>query len=391
MKILHLIPTYLPASLASGPIQPIHSLNKELVKIGVDVTVYTSNWGGNGTLNVPLFQEVLIDGVKVFYFPLNFKPWFYSRKFFQTLRKNAKNFDLIHISFVFLSFFSLGSYYARKCHIPCIVTPHGGLMKKPLFSKWLKKKIYLFLIEKNNLAKAEAIHFTTQIEKDEYLEMRLPLKRFIIIPHGISQIETSSFSESDFFRKKFKIPQNKKIILFLGRLNWIKGFDTLLPAFAEVLKKERETILVLAGPDGGYKVEINKFIEKLDLKEKVFYTGILEGKEKIAAFRESSVFVLSSYSENFSVVAGEAMNFGLPLVITKGIGIWPLVQKYEAGIVVEKNAKELSLALVQILQNVALAQKMGENGKKLAETEFNPKKISLRMMHEYTNIIERYK
>jgi glycosyltransferase involved in cell wall biosynthesis len=53
------------------------------------------------------------------------------------------------------------------------------------------------------------------------------------------------------------LSQNKKVILSLGRISWKKGFDTLIPAFAEILKKETEAVLVIAGPDDeNYKKEI---------------------------------------------------------------------------------------------------------------------------------------
>ena len=87
MKILHIIPTYIPANFASGPIQSIHSLNKELVNMGAQVTVYTSNFDGDKILDVPVLKEVIVDGVRVFYFPLTMKLWSYSRELHKALKK----------------------------------------------------------------------------------------------------------------------------------------------------------------------------------------------------------------------------------------------------------------------------------------------------------------
>ena len=64
--------------------------------------------------------------------------------------------------------------------------------------------------------------------------------------------------------------ENKKIILSLGRINWKKGFDTLIPAFAEVLKEEPNAVLVIAGKDDGYKKEAENLVKKHNLQEKVF-------------------------------------------------------------------------------------------------------------------------
>jgi len=131
MKILHIIPSYLPAKLASGPIIPTQNLNKELVKRGIEMVVYTTNLDDQEILDVPLNQEVNINGVKVFYFPIIFKSWQYSYKLHRALAKNIKDFDLIHISSVFLSVSTLGAYYAKKYKKPYIISPHGSLMDEP--------------------------------------------------------------------------------------------------------------------------------------------------------------------------------------------------------------------------------------------------------------------
>ena len=115
MKILHIVPTYVPAYRYGGPIKSVHYLNKWLVKKGIDVTVYTTNLNGDKLLNVPLNRETLINGVKVHYFPITWKSWEYSFALHQALAKNIKDFDLIHITSVFLSVSTLG---ARPVRIP---------------------------------------------------------------------------------------------------------------------------------------------------------------------------------------------------------------------------------------------------------------------------------
>ena len=296
MKILHIIPSYLPAIFASGPIKPTHFLNKTLVQKGIEVVVYTMNIDEKKKLDVPLEKEVDIDGVKVFYFPMTFLAWQYSYKLHRALAKNIKNFDLIHITSVFLSVSTLGAYYAKKFKKPCIISPHGSLMTEPLAMKSsFKKKIYIDLIEKRNLANVAAVHFTVEAEKKEYLEVGLPLKKSIIIPNGFNAEEFEKQIFEDFFRNRFNISADKKIVLFLSRLNWKKGLDTLIPAFAEVLKKESRAVLVLAGPDeNNYKKEILKLINEINIRTSdvlrtadvpnIVFTDMLLGDDKIPPF-----------------------------------------------------------------------------------------------------------
>ena len=237
---------------------------------------------------------------------------------------------------------------------------------------------------------ASAIHFTVETEKEEYLKAGLPLKKSIIISNGFDAEEFEKQISEDFFRSKFNILSDKKIILFLSRLNWKKGLDTLIPAFAEVLKKESRTVLVLAGPDEkNYKKEIElKIVNcKLKIGKDVIFTDMLIGEDKISAYRESDVFVLPSYSENFGMAVVEAMTCELPVIITKGVGISKEVEKAGAGIVIEKDKKQLTEAILKILENPQLGKKMGENGRKLVETEFSSEKVAEKWIEEYSNLI----
>ncbi len=391
MKILHIVPSYLPAYSYGGPILSVHSMNKWLVKAGFDVTVYTTNINGEGRINVPLNREILIDGVKVNYFPVSFPfAWVYSRKLHRALAANAGSFDLIHITSVFLSASTLGAHYAEKFGKPYMVSPRGSLMKGPLGKNEFLKEVYLSLIEKKNLRKADAIHFTTEAEKDEYLAAGLPTKRSIIILNGLDMETLDKTVPKGIFRESFKIPPEKKIVLSLGRLNWKKGFDTLIPAFRKIVEEGSEAILVIVGGDeAGYKKTIDKLIAKNGLKigRDVVFTGELLGDIKLAAFRESNLFVLPSYSENFGMVVVEAMYSGLPVVVTKDVGISPAIAGTGAGLAIEKDEDKLAQGILKILKDGSLAKGMGERGRLLVRENFSP----LAVAREFSKIYNELK
>ena len=392
MKILHIVSSYWPAFEFGGPIESVHQLNKWLIKKGADITVYTTNAGLKKNKNIILKKETVVNGVKVFYFPYyGYVHFTFSPVLCWTIRKNIKNFDLIHITGVWNFPVLAAAFWARFYKKPYIISSRGSLMKEPMEKKSLLiKKIFLFLFVRRDLKNASAVHFTVEAEKEEYMKASLPLKKAIIIPNGFDIIEFKKQLSQNFFRNKFNIGADKKVILFLSRLNWKKGLDTLIPAFAEVLKKESRTVLVLAGPDEkNYKKEIElKIVNcKLKIGKDVIFTDMLIGEDKISAYRESDVFVLPSYSENFGMAVVEAMACGLPVIITKGVGISKEVEKAGAGIVIEKDKKQLTEAILKILENPQLGKKMGENGRKLVETEFSSEKVAEKWIEEYSNLI----
>lgn len=385
MKILHIIPTYLPSVHSRGAIDSMHFLNKQLVQGGVDVSVYTTNQdGAGGVMDVPTGSEVKIDGVRVIYCKSTFlRRWYYSGDMRKLLLKTVADFDVIHITSVFLAQSFLGSYYARKFNKPYVITPHGSLMKTPLsMHAWLKK-IYIQFIERINIKHA-VMHFTTEIEQKEFVEARLVSKGMFVAPNAFEPETIVGNIERGMFRKKFGIPLDAPVVLFLGRLARIKGFDTLIPAFAEVVKKLPRAVLVLAGPDdGGYLSEINSLISEYGIEKSIVFTGMIVGKEKRSAYFDSDVFVAPSYSENFGMAIVEAMHYGVPVVITEGVGLAPLIAREGAGIVVKKELFELSGAILSLLENVSFRGRVGVLSKKLVDNEFSPKSVTDRFMREY--------
>lgn len=390
MRVLHVIPSYLPAYRYGGPIWSVHNLNKWLVRKGVEVTVYTTNIDGNKVLDVPAGQEVVRDGVKIYYWPVSFRPWQYSSEMRKSLAKNISGFDLVHITSVFLSASTLGAYYARKYQKSYIVSPRGSLMLAPLMKKFLKKKFYLALLEERNLTHASAIHFTSDLERKEYGDLGLPCKSALVIPNGLGEEELGIEAPAGLFRSKFNIARDRKIVLFLSRISWKKGLDTLIPAFALVKKDYPEAVLVIAGGDDeGYKENVQLLITNYQLQDSVIFTDMLLGKEKTAAYKDSDVFVLPSYSENFGQVVLEAMHFGLPVVLTPGVGVAHRVEQAGAGLVVKKEKEQLKEAILRILQNKSLASKMGEQGRKLIQEEFSWPEIAGQFIKAYNNLISK--
>lgn len=390
MKILHITPSYIPAYSHGGPVVSVHILNKWLVRLGIDVTVYTTNIDGDKKLDVSLNKEINIDGVKVFYFPLTFRAWEYSSAMPYALKKNIQNFDLIHITSVFLSASLLGAYYAKKHKKPFIISPRGNFMKQTYGSKSLKKVIYTHFIEKFALKNVSAIHFTSEAEKRDYIETKLPFKKAIVIPNPFES-ENLDPTENNLFRNKWGIKEDVEVVLFVGRLNWVKGFDTLIPAFADVLKKRPNAMLVIAGPDeAGYIAKIKSQISNLKINKKVIFTGLISGEEKKATLRESDIFVVPSFSESFGMSVVEAMAAGLPVVLTKGVAISGEIQNAGAGIVIEKDIKLLADAVVDLLENKDKAKKMGGRGKEFVYNNFSAEPVARRFIEEYNGVIHSY-
>lgn len=408
MKILCVTPSYWPAFQFGGPIFSVHGLNKTLVKKKVDITVYTTNVGLEG--KVPVNQEIEVDGVKVTYFTfikffefLGSTGWQLSLKLTNALRSNLRNFDIVNIVSIWKFPVSITPHYCRKYDKPYVLSTCGMLYPYTLSKKPFKKLPYLYLIVKRDLQNATAILYTTQDELEQ-CHQALGLKnKACVIPDGIDLSEFSNLPENRVLIEKYPYLKGKKLILFLGRIHWKKGLDILIKAYSKLVRNNDNVHLLIVGNDeGGYSEKVKKWIKEYglsywdqvasgkdcNLDVQVSFTGMLKGREKLEALTASSIFVLSSYSENFGMSVVEAMACGVPVVISNRVGIYKEVQKNKAGIVVDADAESLYGGIKMLLENSDLRKEISINGRKLVEDHYDIEEVAETTVEMYKKMIK---
>ena len=114
---------------------------------------------------------------------------------------------------------------------------------------------------------------------------------------------------------------------------------------------------------------------------------MLEGRDKLAAFRDSFMFVLPSYSENFGISVVEAMACGKPVVVSNKVNIWREVARNKAGRVTPCDANLFSEGMLELLGDLAAAREMGEAGKRLVTEVFQWPRIARLLESTYQNCI----
>ncbi len=408
MKLLCIIPNYWPTFQYGGPIVALHYLNRVLVKKGVDVTVYTTN--ENLNKNTPINEEVNIDGVKVIYFRftnlfefITQTGWRFSWRLAETLKKNLKTFDLIYIVTIWSYPTTVGAHYCRLCRKPYIIAPQGMLYPDLFYKKVWKKWPYYQFVVKKDLRAASAIHYTTDDETEKTHSFLKLKNQTVIIPNGIDLSEFSGLIDKERLKGRYPYLKDKKIILFLGRINWKKGLDILVKAYAMLIKERSDLhLLIVGGDETGYNKKVKKWIKQYEMNyadygletkgyvegARVTFTGMLTGKEKIEAYAGSDIFVLPSYSENFGVAVVEAMACRLPVVISNNVGIYKNIEQNKAGMVVDADAEGVYRGIKLLLENPALREEMVINGRKLVEESYDINKVADEMILAFQKIIK---
>lgn len=386
MKILHVIANLAPRY--GGPSKACVEMARATARLGHQVSIFTTNQDGPTELDVPVDRPVFKDSVEIRYFPIQF-PRFFSTSWpmARALQDILPEFDIVHIHSLYLFHGAVAAYYCRKYGIPYLIRPHGTLDPYLYKRHRLRKNIVESLFENRNLQHAAAIHFTTEEEKELAQPYVFGIPG-IVIPNGIDISEYENLPDAGTFRTQYPELKDKKIVLFLGRLNFKKGLDILTQAFAMVAEKREDVRLVIAGPDNdGYGKQVKSWLQETGVLDRVLFTGMLQGRDKLAALRDADLFVLPSYSENFGIAVVEAMASGIPVVISDKVNIWREVKKYGAGKIVSCDAEQFAEAIIEILQNDDQTRRMGENGRELVSDFFQWDKIAVRLEEEYGKIL----
>ncbi len=176
---------------------------------------------------------------------------------------------------------------------------------------------------------------------------------------------------------------------FAGRLVSEKGLDILLQAFVKVVKKMPNAKLVIAG-EGYEDKKIKNLIIELQLSCNVLMLGYVPQSE--LGKQLGSVWVQavpSIFPEPFGITAAEAMMRGTAVIASRAGGLVEIVQHEKTGLLVPpSDVDRLAEALLRLLQNKSLAEKMGRAGREFALTHFNPSTFADHFLALYEKLIK---
>ena len=260
----------------------------------------------------------------------------YSRTLWPWLRQHGGDYDRVIVNGIwqYLSFAAWRRYAGSS--VPYYVFPHGMLdpwFKETFPLKHLKKWLYWPWAEYRVLRDAAAVIFTAEEERFRARKsFWLYRCREKVSPLGVEAPLISSNAKSEFLSRYPQL-QNSRNFLFLGRLHPKKGCDILLEAFAR-FRSNDSISLILAGPDQvGWESDLRRQVTRLNLTNRVVFTGMLEGSMKQGAFANAEAFVLPSHQENFGISVVEALAVSVPVLISNRVNIWREIEADRAGYV----------------------------------------------------------
>jgi len=300
-------------------------------------------------------KEYLRAGAVVrFVFPTNSFDLSYARKVREYVINN--NINIVHgheLEVSVLGLISIANLNQVKkimhVHTPITSWKHsfiGKLYKSPL------NFIANFIV--GNFIADKVIALTVPIAKERVRKELIKSSKVIIIPNSISISDFQIDEQTQHIYKteilnKYQIAPNKIIIGNLSRLTREKGQDTLIKAFANISKTNKNLHLLIAG-GGELLTEYKNLIEALNIKNRCTITGIFKEEEKVKLYSTFDYFVFPSLAEGFGYVLVEAMGSGLP-ILSSNIDVLKDVSKGLVEFFQVNNANDLADKLSTIIHH----------------------------------------
>lgn len=312
-------------------------------------------------------KELTENDIRVFNLDLSFKYDFFKMISFIKLVRREK-YDIVHVHlFPADLFVAISSLFLPK-NIVFIFSEHS------VYNRRRSSKFFKF-IDRFTCSKYQKIVCVSEIVKKSLIEW-LPkiASETIVIKNAVPVDKIRDKKESIYD------------ILFVGRLERVKGLDVFFEAIKLLEIKHGRKLKVGVVGDGSIREELKTLTKNLGISDIVEFLGIRKDINDL--MQKSKIFVLPSRWEGLPMVIIEAMAFGLPVVATKVGGISEVIENGRDGILVEsENPEELTDAVIKLLDDDKLRDFLSLNAYMKIKDEYSIEKYTENLLNLYKELV----
>ena len=294
--------------------------------------------------------------------------------------------DLVHVHSPFL-LGSLGARQARNLQKPLVFTFHTLYEEYVHYFPFARKaaKKVTRLIARNFCNRCDLVIAPTPAIR-EYLQnigVQAPVKS---IPTGINLTDYSC-ADRTWLRRRYRVPEQEKILLFVGRLGQEKNVGFLLEAFLQVYREFPHIRLFLVG-GGPEEKALKDRVEREGLAGRVIFTGKIPKEEVAAYYAGADLFVFASVTETQGLVIAEAKAAGLPVVAVRAFGAGAMVADGRDGFLTELNLDRFVEKILVLLNDEPLREKLARQAR-LNAAELSARNCAHKLLESYQALLEK--
>lgn len=377
MRVLN-VNSSLDFKTGGGMAERTFQMSRFLTKADVQCTVLTIDTGNDDS------RAAALAPAKVVAMRLLERRFYIPRINWKTVKALVNDADIIHLMGHWTLLNAVVYIAARRAGKPYVVCPAGALA---IFGRsGLIKRIYNLIIGNAIVRNAAAWIAITPGEFPHFESHGIVASRTTVIANGICAEDFVEVDIETFRRTRGLCDAN--VILFMGRLNPIKGPDLLLQGFALIHDRIPGYHLLFAGPDEGLQSGLMELAQREGIADKVHFLGYVGGAEKSAAYRLARLFVVPSRQEAMSIVALEAAICGTAVMVTDQCGFGE-IRTIDPRLEVPATAAGIADGLVQLIAEPGLLDGVGPAFQEFVACRYTWRVIVSEYLELYKSILAK--
>ena len=275
--------------------------------------------------------------------------------------------DLVIIHGLYRNLHVWASNEAAKHAIPHVVVPHGSLDPYVFTYRGWRKRAWLRAFGHRVIGRSASILFSAERERHKASAYHFGAQS-AVMPWGIRPAACVRRADSAAaYRRLLSLPDDARILLFLGRLDPMKRTIETIETFCQLGRPGWH--LVIAGPDGPKLRAADAQRVLPSTQRNVHFVGSVFGRQKQDLFAAADVHILLSHRENFGYTLGEALSCGTPVVVSRGLDVADTIEQQNCGWVIAattESQRRDGLAAALDASDAERAAR-GQNGRLLIE------------------------
>lgn len=381
MKIGIFTNAYKP--IISGVVNSIELIKKGLRKLGHKVFIFAPRFSGYRDKEAGVFRFMSVNLTNKIKFPLAIP---YDARIFNII--DRLDLDLIHCHHPFI-LGEVGAWFAKKSGVPLVFTFHTQYEQYTHYIPFPQK-----LVKK--MTRTSVLSYT---DKCDLIICPSPNILSLLDDYGVTApfeminnaIDLRLFQKPKpaAVRARYGISESDKLLIYVGRMGIEKNIGFMLKAFRNASKEAPNAKLMIVG-EGPELSALQEIAGRLEIGDKVIFTGRVEYKEIPNYYAAAYAFIMTSTTEVKPLALLEAMASGLPIVAVAACGSSDTVHEGRDGILTEHDLDKFSGALVKILRDQDLRDRLSIGAKKTSE-EYSMDATSKRLENLYVKLIETKK
>lgn len=404
-----------PPKLVGGLGTYAEYMTRELVELGHDVTVFTLNIGDLKTMEVfdgvEVHRPIVADASNVF--PMfvieDLRKWGTNIRFFndifmynvlsatkfinQLIKKEGEKFDVV-CAHDWLSSVA-GIMVKNETKIPVVFHVHS--------TEWGRSggngSEVVSHFESMTAQLADRIITVSYAMRDDLVQHGWPEPKISVVWNGVDpeRYDPDKCSPNDIerIRAKYNIEKDENMLLFLGRLTWVKAVRNLIQAMPLILNEYPKTKLVILGK-GEEQKDIVETANRLGIGDKMAYRfEFVPEEERILHYAASDICIFPSVYEPFGIVSLEAMSMAKPIVVgARGVvgfreQVLPSGPDQNGMHVNGEEPADIAWGVIEVLKDPKRAKKWGENGRKRVLRYFTWREVAEQTLQVYQTLQNR--